>query len=35
MLLHVKIFRDGDDAADTISATARFIGAELTYRRAM
>lgn len=35
MLLHLKVFRDGNDASDTISATANFIGAELTYRRAM
>lgn len=34
-LLHVKIFRDGNDAADTIAATARLIGVELTIRRAM
>lgn len=34
-LLHLKLFRDGNDAADTIAATARFIGLELTYRRAM
>ena len=33
-LLHLKVFRDGNDAADTISATARLIGAELTFRRA-
>ena len=32
-LLHVKIFRDGADAADTASATVRLIGAELTIRR--
>jgi len=35
MLLHLKVQRDGTDAADTIAATARFIGAEMTYRRAM
>jgi hypothetical protein len=35
MLLHLKVFRAGDDAADTIAATARLIGAELTFRRAM
>jgi hypothetical protein len=34
-LLHIKVFRDGNDAADTISATARLIGAELVYRRPM
>lgn len=35
MLLHLKVFRDGNDGADTIAASANFIGAELTYRRAM
>jgi hypothetical protein len=35
MLLHLKVFRDGNDAADTIAATANLIGAELTFRRAM
>lgn len=34
-LLHVKLFRDGNDGADTIAATARFYGLELTLRRAM
>lgn len=34
-LLHVKLFRDGNDGADTIAATARFYGLELTIRRAM
>jgi hypothetical protein len=34
-LLHVKLFRDGNDAADTITNTARFYGLELTIRRAM
>jgi hypothetical protein len=34
-LLHVKIFRDGNDGSDTIAATARLIGIELTIRRAM
>lgn len=34
-LLHLKIFRDGNDASDTIAATWRFIGLELTIRRAM
>jgi hypothetical protein len=34
-LLHVKLFRDGNDAADTIAATAEVIGVELTIRRAM
>jgi hypothetical protein len=33
--MHLKILRDGNDAADTIAATARLIGVELTYRRAM
>jgi hypothetical protein len=32
-LLHLKLFRDGNDAADTIAAEARIIGVELTYRR--
>lgn len=32
--LHLKIFRDGNDAADTITATARLFGIELTIRRA-
>jgi len=34
-MLHVKLFRDGNDAADTITATARFYGLEITMRRAM
>jgi hypothetical protein len=34
-LLHVKLFRDGADAADTIAATARFYGLELTIRRTL
>lgn len=34
-LLHVKLFRDGNDGSDTISASADFIGLELTIRRAM
>lgn len=33
--LHIKIFRDGNDAADTIAATANLIGVELKIRRAM
>lgn len=33
-LLHLRIFRDGNDAADTIAATARLVGVELTIRRA-
>lgn len=32
--MHVKIFRDGADAADTIAATARLRGIELTLTRA-
>lgn len=34
-LLHIKLFRDGNDAADTIANTAQFYGLELTLRRAM
>lgn len=33
--MHLKIFRDGNDAADTIAATARLVGIELTVRRAI
>jgi hypothetical protein len=33
-LLHIRLFRDGNDAADTIAATARFIGMMVTPRRA-
>ena len=33
-LLHIRVFRDGNDASDTIAATARLIGVELTIRRA-
>lgn len=33
-ILHLKIFRDGNDASDTIAATARLLGIELTIRRA-
>lgn len=33
-LLHFKIFRDGNDASDTIAATARLVGVELTIRGA-
>lgn len=33
--LHVKLFRDGNDAADTIAATAELLGVEITLRRAM
>lgn len=32
--MHVKIFRQGDDAADTIAATARLVGVQLVLRRA-
>lgn len=32
--MHVKVFRDGNDAADTISATARLVGVQLVLRRA-
>lgn len=34
-LLHLKLFRDGNDAADTIAASADLLGLELTLRRAM
>lgn len=34
-LLHIRLFRDGNDAADTIAATANLIVMELTFRRAM
>lgn len=33
-VLHVRLFRDGNDAQDTLSATVRFIGLEFTLRRA-
>lgn len=33
-IMHIKLFRDGADAADTITATARFYGLRLTLRRA-
>lgn len=33
-LLHVRVFRDGNDAQDTLSATVRLVGVELTIRRA-
>lgn len=33
--LHLKLFRDGNDGSDTLGATARFLGLELTVRRAM
>jgi hypothetical protein len=32
--MHLKIFRDGNDAADTIAATARLFGIEISTRRA-
>lgn len=34
-LLHLKISRDGTDGSDTIGATARLVGVEVTIRRAM
>jgi hypothetical protein len=34
-LLYVRVFRDPAHASDTLAATARLIGMELTYRRAM
>lgn len=33
--LHLKLFRDGNDGADTIAATANVVGVELKLRRAM
>lgn len=33
--LHIKLFRDGNDGSDTISATANVVGVELTVRRAL
>lgn len=33
--LHLKVFRDGNDASDTIAATANLLGVELKIRRAM
>lgn len=35
MLLHLKLFRDGNDGSDTLAATARFVGIILTFRRAI
>ncbi len=32
-LLHLKVFRDGADAADTAAATVEMLGLEVTYRR--
>ncbi len=34
-LMHLKIYRDADNASDTMSGDARLIGVEVTYRRAM
>jgi hypothetical protein len=34
-LLHVKLFRDGNDGSDTLGASLDVIGVELTIRRAM
>jgi hypothetical protein len=34
-LLHIRVFRDGNDGSDTLSATANLVGAQLTFRRAM
>lgn len=34
-LLHIRVFRDGNDAADTIGATANLIGVALTVRRSI
>lgn len=34
-LLHLKLFRDGNDASDTIAASLDVIGVEITTRRAM
>lgn len=34
-LVHVRLFRDGNDGADTIGATANFVVMTLTVRRAM
>ncbi len=33
LLIHIRVFADGADAADTIAATRSLIFAELTYRR--
>jgi hypothetical protein len=33
--LHLKVFRDPAHASDTVAATAKLVGVELTYRRAM
>lgn len=34
-VLYVKVFRDSAHASDSLAATARLVGLELTYRRAM
>ncbi len=34
-LMFVKVFRDSGHASDTLAATARLVGIELTYRRAI
>jgi hypothetical protein len=34
-LLHLKVFRDPGHASDSLSATAKLVGVELTYRRSM
>ena len=34
-LAHWRVFRDGNDAADTLANATNFIGMEVTYRRAM
>jgi hypothetical protein len=33
-LLHLKVFRDPDDAGDDLAAAADLIGVEITTRRA-
>lgn len=33
-LLHIKLFRDGNDGSDTLAASLDVIGVEITYRRA-
>lgn len=34
-LMYVRVFRDPTNGSDTLAATARLVGLELTYRRAM
>jgi hypothetical protein len=34
-LLHIRVFRDGNDGADTCTCSTNLIGATITYRRAM